>query len=157
MAKLAVSLYLSYSQFCVFISSLPQPYNDWSDRNYSQGFSWRPGSASFRALVEEGDHEITIFIEEAVPEVSSDVIRAFRVPFDVSDSNVELASISDSVPLELPTGMYSLQVEFFELVGEEVPRINVRLNRGRAEFLILKADAEIEQEGDFDLEALPAT
>jgi hypothetical protein len=42
-------------------------------------------------------------------------------------------------------------------MGEEVPRINVRLNKGGTAFLILKADAEIEQEGDFDLEASPAT
>ncbi|TNF78800.1 hypothetical protein FGE05_28170 [Pseudomonas sp. ICMP22404] len=157
MAKLAADLYLSYSQLCIFISSLSHPYNDWSDRNYSQGFSWRAGSVSFRALVEEGEHKIAIFIEEAVPEIDSDVVRAFRVPFDVSDNNVELASISHSVPLELPIGLYILQVEFCGAGGEGIPRINVRLNKGVTSFLILKADAEIEREGDFDLEALPAT
>ncbi|WP_081036926.1 competence protein ComJ [Pseudomonas corrugata] len=157
MVELAVDLYLSYSQLCIFISSLSQPYNDWSDRNYSQGFSWRYGSVSFRALVEEGEHEIAIFIEEALPEIGSDVVRAFRVPFDVSDNNIELASISHSVPLELPIGLYILQVEFCGARDEGAPRINVRLNKGVTSFLILKADADIEQEGDFDLEALPAT
>lgn len=41
MAGFRESIYLSYSQFCVFLSSLDQPYNDWSDRSYAQGFAWR--------------------------------------------------------------------------------------------------------------------
>lgn len=66
MARFEEVLYLPYSKFCVFLSSLDQPYNDWSDRSYTQGFSWRAGSVSFRALVDEGDHKVNLFINEAV-------------------------------------------------------------------------------------------
>lgn len=35
--------------------------------------------------------------------------------------------------------------------------VNVRLNEGDTDFLILKADADIEPEGELDLQAVPAT
>ncbi|UVL09288.1 competence protein ComJ [Pseudomonas rhodesiae] len=88
MARFRESIYLSYSQFCVFLSSLDQPYNDWSDRSYAQGFAWRLGSVSFRALIDEGDHIIRFFINEQVPAISAAVVRAFKVPFSVIDRNI---------------------------------------------------------------------
>jgi hypothetical protein len=100
MAKLVFQIYLSYSQLCVFLSSHAQPFNDWSDRNYSQGFAWRDGSTSFRALLEDGDHQVYLFIDEPVPELDPNIVRAFKVPFETSDGNIEIASISDSTPLE---------------------------------------------------------
>ncbi len=157
MAKLVIQIYLSYSQVCFFMSSLAQPFNDWSDRNFSQGFSWRPGSASFRTLVEDGEHKINIFINEPIPKIAENIVRAFVVPFETLDGNVEIASISDSTPLEIPVGKYSLQVEFLELEDGHTPEINIRMNNGEPEFSILKADDELIVEGEFDLMAVPAT
>ena len=156
MAKLTFQIYLSYSQLCVFLSSLTQPFNDWSDRGFSQGFSWREGSTSFRALLEEGDHKINLFINEPVPEIAINVVRAFKVPFETLDGNVEVASISDSSSIEIPAGKYSLQVEFVEIEDGSVPEVNVRLNKGESEFIILKADEDIVIDDKFDLKAKPA-
>jgi hypothetical protein len=157
MAKQVIQIYLSYSQLCVFLSSKDQPFNDWSDRSFSQGFSWRPGSAAFRSLVEDGNHQINIFINEPVPSLPANCIRAIKVPFENSDGNIEIASISDSSPLEIPVGNYSLQVEFMELIEGSVPEINVRFNECESDFEILKADAEIQVIGTFDLMAQPAS
>ncbi len=157
MANLAIQVYLSYSQICIFMSSLAQPFNDWSDRNFSQGFSWRDGSVSFRALTEEGDHKINLFINEPIPDIAENIVRAFKVPFETSDGNIEIATISDSTPLEVPAGKYSLQVEFLQFEDNEVPEINIRLNKGDSDFAILKADEELVVRGDLDLEAVPAT
>lgn len=156
MAKLAIKLYISYSQVCVFLTSLEEPFNDWSDRNYTQGFSWRPGSASFRALTESGDHQVNIFINESVPSLPETCIRAIKVPFDADDGNIEFASISDSTPLKIPAGNYSLQVEFLEVIEDQMPEVNIRLNKGETDFVILKADAEIVTTGDFELMSQPA-
>ncbi len=98
---------MSYSQFCVFLSSLEQPYNDWNDRSFAQGFAWRLGSVSFRALIDQGNHIINFFVNEQAPAISAEVVRAFKVPFTVKDRNIEVGSISDSAPLELPEGDYS--------------------------------------------------
>jgi hypothetical protein len=55
-----VGLQVSCGQLAVFASSLKQPFNDWSDQHVSQGFAWRPGSVSFRSVVEAGRHSIEI-------------------------------------------------------------------------------------------------
>ena len=47
-----LSLEISYGQLAVFANSLPQPFNDWTDQHVSQGFAWRPGSVTFRSMVE---------------------------------------------------------------------------------------------------------
>ncbi|MDR8522565.1 competence protein ComJ [Shewanella fidelis] len=157
MANLTVQVYLSYSQICVFLSSLTEPFNDWSDRNFSQGFAWRDGSVSFRALVEEGEHRINLFINEPLVELKPNVIRAIRVPFESINGNIEIASISDSTSLEISPGKYALQVEFLSFKEDQVPEINIRFNKGETNFLILKADDEIEKEGKLDLKAIQAT
>lgn len=157
MASLVLQIYLSYSQICIFLSSLSNPFNDWSDRNFTQGFSWRNGSASFRTLTEEGDHKINLFINEPVPEIDESVVRAIKVPFETSDGNIEIASVSDSTPLEVPPGKYSLQVEFLQFDKGDRPEINIRFNTGDTEFSILKADEEIVFAEELDLEAVPAT
>ncbi|MEM7418713.1 competence protein ComJ [Alteromonas sp. McT4-15] len=157
MANLVLQMYLSYSQICIFLSSLSQPFNDWSDRNVTQGFSWRDGSASFRALTDEGDHKINLFINEPIPDIEDHVVRAFKVPFETLDGNIEIASISDSTPLEISPGKYSLQVEFLQFDDGDMPEINIRLNKVQTDFVILKADEELILDEDLDLEAVPAT
>lgn len=157
MAKFILKIYLSYSQLCVFLSSLSHPFNDWSDRNFSQGFSWRSGSASFRALLEDGDHQINLFIDEHVPDIAQNVVRAFKVPFEALDGSIEIASISDSIPLEIPVGQYVLQIEFLAVETDRVPEVNIRLNKGSCRFEILRADEEVSFDGELDIEANPAT
>ena len=63
MAKLVLKINLSYSQLCIFLSSLAQPFNDWSDRHFTQGFSWRNGSVSFKSIAESGEHKINLFVD----------------------------------------------------------------------------------------------
>ncbi len=157
MAKLKFQIYLSFSQICVFISSLENPFNYWSDRNFSQGFSWRPGSASFRALTEDGDHHVFLFINEPVPSLPTNCVRAFKVPFETIDGIVEIASISDSTQLEITPGLYTLRVEFLEPCPDGIPEINIRFNKGVSDFKVLKADSELDIITDFDLMAKPAT
>lgn len=157
MASIVFQVYLSYSQICIFLSSLSQPFNDWSDRNFTQGFSWRNGSASFRALMDEGNHKINLFINEPVPDIADDIVRAFKVPFETLDGKIEIASISDSTPLDIASGKYSLQVEFLKFDDGDTPEVNIRLNKGDAEFVILKADEDLILEEELDLEAVPAT
>lgn len=157
MAQFSLQIYISYAQLCLFLSSLTHPYNDWSNRNYSQGFSWRPGSISFRALVEDGDHKINLYVDEPVPEMDENCVRAFRVPFEVSgNGDIEIASISDSSPLNIPIGMYSVQIEFLKIKEGKVPEVNLRLNKGETNFAILKADEDIDANSSLDLMAKAA-
>jgi hypothetical protein len=157
MSKLEIKIYLSYSQICIFQSTLQNPYNDWSDRNFSQGFSWRPGSASFRTIAEDGDHQVSLFINEPVPPLSTNCVRAFKVPFETLDGKIEIASISDSTPLDIPPGKYILRVEILHYKSKTMPEINVRLNLGVSDFEVSKADGELDVTSNFDLMARAAT
>ncbi|MCP5006428.1 MAG: hypothetical protein GY941_21190 [Planctomycetes bacterium] len=157
MAKIVFKMYLSYSQLCVFMSSLSEPFNNWSDRNYTQGFAWRPGSVSFRALSEEGEYNVNLFINEQVPILPKNCVRAFKVPFENTDGNIEIGSISDSTSLDIPLGKYSLQVEFYKIQKNLEPEIVVRLNKEECNFTIMKADEELDVTYDLDLLAQPAT
>jgi hypothetical protein len=156
MAKLAFPIHLSRAQICIFESSLEIPFNNWSKRNYSQGFSWRPKSVSFRALVEDGEHQINLFINEPIFPISADCIRAFKVPFEVLDGNIEIASIADAKALAIPPGKYSLQIEFLSLMSNKIPQVNIYFNSGECDFLIIKSDNEIDSTTDLDLMAQPA-
>ena len=102
-----------YSQIAVYWSKLEEPFNAWTAQHVDQGFSWRPGSVSFRSLVESGPHSIEVKICEHAGDVSPGAVRAIEVPFEVPDDGaVEVGSIIDSVPLNLPVGSYRLRCEF---------------------------------------------
>lgn len=156
MSHMKFQIYISYSQMCLFMSSLAEPFNDWDDRHFSQGFSWRPGSVSFRALAEDGVHGINLYINEPIPPLSDDCIRAFRVPFQVTDGNIEVGSISDLQPFNIPIDSYVVQVEFIAIRAGEIPQINLRLNEGETNFEILRADSDIDVTSDLALTAKPA-
>ena len=144
-------IYLSYSQLCIFGSSLDQPFNDWNDRHFSQGFSWRESSVSFRALKEAGNHDVHLHINEPVPEFDYKSIRAFKVPFIISENLIEIGSISNSKVVQIIPDTYSLQVEFYADNCEDPPAIIVRLNTGDTSFSILKGDDQIITESELDL------
>lgn len=151
-------LMVTYGQISAFRDDLPQPFNDWRQEHVDQGFAWRDGSASFRTLSESGQHmvEISASIEE--PELGSDVVRSIKVPFEVrSGSGVEIASISESVSVSLPAGVYSLRCDFLD--GEKSGVFPVKLIFSKCDhpiFEIVRADSEIVAMKNLVLSADPA-
>src|SRR5260221_8418451 len=104
-------LTVSYSQVAVFHAGLENPLNDWTEAQFRQGFSLRPGSVSFATLEESGMARVYV---KAVKEfeLRSDAIRAIQVPFTVPESSlIEIASISESKILEIDFGSYALTFE----------------------------------------------
>lgn len=105
---LSLDIYISYSQIAAFLSSVENPFNDWSAQHVTQGFAWRPGSVSFKTLDEEGNMDVYIEVNNAIT-LRKDARRAIRVPFRVSTGEeVEIASITESHSIRLPGGNYSL-------------------------------------------------
>lgn len=79
------------------------------------------------------------------------------MPFIIKDKNIEIGSISDAISLELPRGDYVLRVEFVSPSSNGLYEVNVRFNKGVCDFEILRADAEINDQDEFDINAAPAT
>lgn len=108
------ALAISYNQVAVFLSTLKEPFNNWTDLHVKQGFAWRPGSVSFATLEEVGLVNVEV-VRQPVDTQSSDAERIIVVPFEVDDSGrVEIASIADSEPISLPHSSW-------RLIRHEVP------------------------------------
>jgi hypothetical protein len=158
MTAASFSLSISYSQVAVFDSALEHPFNLWTERHVQQGFSWRPGSVSFATLEEAGQHDIEIDIVPDDVALSLGAIRIIQTPFEVPQSgSIEIASISESIPLSLASGPYLLRFEYFLATKDLKPKIRfVFIRNGNASFKILRADPELKARDDLLLSAEPA-
>lgn len=145
MATVAIHVDVSYSQLAIFWSSLSQPFNDWEQMHVDQGFAWRIGSVSFRTLTEFGAHSIEVNVVDYFQSVSPDAVRVIDVPFKIpADGDIEVASISDSAPLSLPSGSYCLRCEQFG--SSNLDGYKVVLTFARAEdqtFAVIRADNDL--------------
>ncbi len=140
---------VSYGQLAVFASALEKPFNDWTDQHVAQGFAWRPGSVSFRTIVEDGPHLIEIAIADHVGAIHPDATRSIEVPFDVpEDGAVEIGSISATTPLSLPAGSFLLRCEFLQPACAAGERVRLTFSRkDPPHFAVLRADAALSISG----------
>jgi hypothetical protein len=101
-------IYVSYSQLAVFVAGMDNPFNEWTDKQVEDGYSWAPKSVSFRTPVDDG----VCLVE--VREIQERVLSAksIEVPFDVpSDGKIEVASISDGTIIKIRPGKSTLRYE----------------------------------------------
>ena len=140
-----INLDVSYSQLAVFASALTNPFNDWADKHVAQGFAWRPGSVSFRTLVEAGQHCIEIEIADHVGPLDSHAVRVIEVPFEVPDDGaIEVGSISDSLTLSVPPGIYLLRCEFCGPIGTTDEFVHlVFAKKDFPRFAVVRADESL--------------
>jgi hypothetical protein len=157
-ATISIQVDISYGQLAVFWSSLSQPFNDWKPEHVDQGFAWRPGSVSFRTLKEFGPHSVQVIISDVFGELADQAVRVIDVPFEVPDSgDIEIASISDSVPLSLPAGKYCLRCEFHRDNSPNAHTIKLIFAKSEDEhFSIVRADAELIPKQELVMSAEPA-
>jgi hypothetical protein len=144
------TLFVLYSQIAVFDPNLQKPFNEWTSEHSRQGFSWRPLSVSFAMLIDSGNMHIDI-VSNTIVEIAEDTVRAIQVPFDVQDSGViEIATITESMRVELPPGKYALIFETCEskCTFTFIPQQDVHTE-------ILRADSEITRTTDFLMDAEP--
>lgn len=140
-----MALDVSHAQLAVFVSSLKQPFNDWTDRHVDQGFAWRPGSVSFRTLVDAGAHAVEVNVADRMGPMRDDAIRVVEVPFDVpQDGALEIGSIAETLPVSLPAGTFVLRCEFLHPPSIDGERVVMTFAKGEAaRFAVLRADAEL--------------
>ncbi|MEP7455226.1 competence protein ComJ [Phyllobacterium sp. SB3] len=153
-------LTISYAQIAVFDPDLENPFNDWNDRQYTQGFSWREGSVSF--AVPDGDTAfVEVLTENERSELSGEPSRVILVPFEIPQNQVVIASIMDERPTVLGAGKYQLTFELLEggVQGGETYEKLVRLTFVKSDapvFEIKVADAEMNVDLPLDKNAAPA-
>lgn len=149
---------VSHGQFSVFCSSIPNPFNDWTDEHVSQGFSWRPGSVSFRTVCESGLHCVHVEAGNERTELCPSAVRVIEVPFDVPDDGaVEVGGIPGTVSLSLPAGRYELRCEFDREQHDNTSAVLLRFLRNDAPgFRVLRADDALSPPQELVKNASPA-
>ncbi|WP_342712194.1 competence protein ComJ [Bradyrhizobium sp. B124] len=150
---------ISHGQLAVFASSLQDPYNDWTDQHFAQGFTWRPGSVSFRSMVAAGWHSVKIEVVNHAGPVHPDAVRVIEVPFEVpADGAIEVGSIAETVPLSLPAGPFLLRCEFWQPFDtDEDERVRLTFARKDApRFAVVRADPELSVSEELLTTARPA-
>jgi Competence protein J (ComJ) len=147
---------VSYNHLAVFLSDIPRPYNNWTDRHVKQGFSWRPGSVSFRTL-DDGDVSVSVSMQQE-PRENMQAERIICVPFSVHQGAiVEMGSILATVPLEILSGDYALTFEHGRTMdGELWCALNFRPTSERVQARVIRADPGLAPEDVLLMSAEPA-
>jgi competence protein J (ComJ) len=130
----------------------------WTDRHVNQGFAWRKGSVSFRTIAGGSRHLVDVIVTSGDVDLSPEAVRIIQVPFEVpSTGSIDIASIADAYPLNLPSAMYALRFECFRPEGGLEPKVNlIFIRRDDPKFEVLRADTELSLTGDLLLTASPA-
>jgi hypothetical protein len=148
-----LTLYVSHSQLAICDPSLERPLSFWTDQQVAQGFAWRPGSASFGTLDEDGSHNLHVLLTHSYVDISPLTIRAIEVPFKVPlEENIEIASVADSQRLRIPSLLYALRLEC--LPGRKLKFVFMKIDNPK--FRIVRADAALHPTGDLLLSVEPA-
>jgi hypothetical protein len=145
MTAASISIFITYGQMAVFDSASDHQFHNWTTPHFEQGFSWRPGSVCFRLLEEGGQYNVDVIVSELVS-ISPDAIRVIQTPFEVQAStSTEIGSMTESVPIFVPSGIYNLRIECFPIPdGADGGRVRfVFTKTSSPAFKILRADAAI--------------
>lgn len=102
------TLEISYSQIAIFNPSLDQPFNNWTEPHFNQGFVWRPRSVSFRTAARTGFGTIKVEKADVPPTLRNDALLAIRVPFSVTEPELEIASVFKGQTVPFEPGEYTL-------------------------------------------------
>lgn len=152
------SLEVSYGQIAVFLGTLAEPFNDWSDAHVRQGFSWRPGSVSFATLDQTGSIEIEVQ-SQRLARTATTAERIIQVPFEIDDSGkIELATVAAATTISLEPGRYRLTFEHGRTgEGSMWCRFSFELTSDVVVASVLKADCGLAPAEVLNMEARPAS
>lgn len=98
---------LAWSQVSLFEAGLADPFNDWTEGHLTQGFSWRPGSVSFKVPAKQGRCDVTVELIDVVS-VDPDAQWAIVVPFTTFGGQLEVSTMQADQLIELPSGTFTV-------------------------------------------------
>ncbi len=149
-------MFLSYSQISVYESAIAFPFNAWSKEQYLQGFAWRNGSVSFRALIEDGQVDVSYGLVESLV-LLDHCVRSISLPFTLSEGhNIVIATITERAVLSLSSGQYQV-VYSTGRIGDGCWIDFAFVSDGMLEPLILVCDDELTPAYPLDMSAIPAS
>lgn len=148
------TLEISYSQIAVFNPKLDQPFNNWTQAHFDQGFVWRPQSVSFRTAARTGFGQVSVDRADT-PRLRDDALLAIRVPFVLEGNELEIASVFKGQTMPFEPGEYTL---YFQTGHDDTsPWINLDFVPGTPESAkILKGAEHLKPPAELLMTAEPA-
>ncbi|WP_309573443.1 competence protein ComJ [Deinococcus sp.] len=145
----AFTVVIGYRQIAVFDLTLDAPFNHWTDLHIRQGFTWRPGSVSFRTVTHGGEVAVRVRVADHWSPLAN-ALAQIKVPFTVPlHGQVAVASIADERVLHVMPGEHQLICEavggdiLLTLVPQHTPTFHIHRVGPQAtsgEVLITTAD-----------------
>ncbi len=105
--SISFSLELAWSQISLFDANIDDPFNDWNEQHLAQGFTWRPGSVSFKTPLRHGEIDVSLDLIDAMV-LESDAQRAIVVPLTTWGGLLEVSTIAGAEVIDIPPGRYAL-------------------------------------------------
>lgn len=150
------NLELSWSQVSLFDANLTDPFNDWSEGHLNQGFSWRPGSVSFKLPTRTGGLEVTVDFIDSL-NLMSEARWAIVVPFHTWAGVIEISTMSQSELVEIPAGRFALLYQTGIRDGRAWAHFGLlALNGTEIEPRVLRGDDVVLADAPILMEAEPA-
>lgn len=148
-------LMIMYSQISIFNKDLNNPFNNWTDDHVRQGFSWRLESVSFKTLIDSGEINISVSIDNQYTKKDNSII-IIRVPFNVTNNSVEIASITNTRYFDIYNGEYNLYYESgFDSLSNNWCKFTFVKEMDHTP-LIIKSEVEIISSNELIMNAYPA-
>ncbi len=149
-------LEVSYKQISIFIYGLDNPFNDWSQINIKQGFTYRSESIGIMTLNDDGPIHVNVDTSlNIVPESVRILVLPFKI---IGENGVEIATLTESSWIDIPDGEYSLIIQLGNdnITGNWCRFSLINANQFDSSPRYLKHDPEISVAEKFDLNAGPA-
>lgn len=154
--KLKVNFQLDILYTTIAVIQPNENFNVWNDTHYKQGFSWRPTSVSFGTLDDSPECEVFVKTDNALEE-NYEAIRTIVVPFIVGLNGIEIASIADFKPLEIPLGKYELVFNAIPKTQSSLPTYEfIFIKNDNPSARVIKADDQLSLPENLLMEAFPA-
>lgn len=156
MGSLQFQLELAWSQISIFDANLVDPYNDWNEQHLAQGFTWRPGSVSFKLPVRSGTIDIDVDLIDHLT-VDPTAQSAIVVPFVSWAGVIEVSSITQAELIEVESGQYALLFQSGVRDGQAWVSLGLMpASRNGVEPMILRSDDALHADQPLLMEAEPA-
>lgn len=147
-------VHIDHSQLCVFDPLLEQPLNDWTDAHVAQGFSWRPGSVSFR-MADDGAVTVEVATADIAPPQSG-ATTMIRTPFKVPQTGrIEVGSVFSGAEVVVRPGECDLYFVVSETGSETAVRLLFVPSSGAGPDVVVES-ATAARQTDYLMTAKPA-
>ncbi len=103
---------VNYGQVLANLANIDRPGLIWNDQNTAQGFAYNPGIASFAVPDHDGNCLLEVDLDADAAHLQTEAsLWSIEVPFDATETQVEVGTVLDDRPFGIALGPHRLVFE----------------------------------------------